>query len=42
VVNKHHGDLRVDSQPGDMRFQVRLPLSYAPLDTSDAERKEPA
>jgi len=42
VVNKHHGDLRVGSQPGDTRFQVRLPLSYAALDTSDAERKEPA
>jgi signal transduction histidine kinase len=27
VVNKHHGDLRVDSIPGDTRFRVRLPLS---------------
>jgi signal transduction histidine kinase len=26
VVNKHHGDLRVESEPGDTRFQVRLPL----------------
>jgi signal transduction histidine kinase len=26
VVNKHHGDLRVDSRPGDTRFQVLLPL----------------
>ena len=26
VVNKHHGDLRVESQPGDTRFQVRLPI----------------
>jgi signal transduction histidine kinase len=26
VVNKHHGDLRVDSVPGDTRFQVRLPI----------------
>jgi signal transduction histidine kinase len=26
VVNKHHGDLRVESKPGDTRFQVRLPL----------------
>ena len=23
VVNKHHGDLRVESVPGDTRFQVR-------------------
>lgn len=27
VVNKHHGDLRVQSTPGDTRFQVRLPLT---------------
>jgi signal transduction histidine kinase len=27
VVNKHHGDLRVQSTPGDTRFQVRLPLA---------------
>jgi signal transduction histidine kinase len=26
VVNKHHGDLRVESEPGNTRFQVRLPL----------------
>jgi len=26
VVNKHHGDLRVASVPGDTRFQVRLPI----------------
>ncbi|HEY1703191.1 MAG TPA: ATP-binding protein [Trebonia sp.] len=33
VVNKHHGDLRVESAPGDTRFQVRLPLqSPAPGD----------
>jgi signal transduction histidine kinase len=27
VVNKHHGDLRVDSQPGDTRFRVLLPAT---------------
>jgi signal transduction histidine kinase len=26
VVNRHGGDLRVISQPGDTRFQVRLPI----------------
>jgi signal transduction histidine kinase len=26
VVNKHHGDLSVESVPGDTRFRVRLPL----------------
>jgi signal transduction histidine kinase len=26
VVDKHHGDLRLDSRPGDTRFRVRLPL----------------
>jgi len=29
VVNKHHGDIRVESVPGDTRFQVRLPLVQA-------------
>jgi signal transduction histidine kinase len=27
VVNKHHGDLQLESVPGDTRFQVRLPLT---------------
>jgi signal transduction histidine kinase len=27
VVNKHHGDLSVESSPGDTRFLVRLPLT---------------
>jgi signal transduction histidine kinase len=27
VVNKHHGDLRVTSVPGDTRFQVLLPIT---------------
>ena len=26
VVTRHHGDLSVVSEPGDTRFQVRLPL----------------
>ncbi|WP_409330944.1 ATP-binding protein [Trujillonella humicola] len=26
VVNRHGGDLRLESRPGDTRFQVRLPL----------------
>jgi signal transduction histidine kinase len=26
VVGRHGGDLRVDSKPGDTRFQVRLPM----------------
>jgi signal transduction histidine kinase len=26
IVNRHHGDIRVTSQPGDTRFQVWLPL----------------
>ena len=29
VVNKHHGDLEVESRPGDTRFRVRLPLTAA-------------
>jgi signal transduction histidine kinase len=27
AVNRHHGDLRAESVPGDTRLQVRLPLS---------------
>jgi signal transduction histidine kinase len=27
VVNRHHGDLRVESEPGNTRFQVRLPVT---------------
>jgi signal transduction histidine kinase len=27
IVRKHRGDIRVDSKPGDTRFEVRLPLS---------------
>ena len=26
VVSRHHGDIAVESQPGDTRFQVRLPV----------------
>jgi signal transduction histidine kinase len=29
VVKKHHGDLRVESVPGDTRFRVWLPLAAA-------------
>jgi signal transduction histidine kinase len=35
VVNKHRGDIRLTSEPGDTRFQVRLPLT-------ENERAEPA
>jgi signal transduction histidine kinase len=27
VVNKHHGDLTLESSPGDTRFRVRLPVT---------------
>jgi signal transduction histidine kinase len=32
VVGRHHGDLRVESVPGDTRFRVWLPLT--PPDTA--------
>jgi signal transduction histidine kinase len=38
VVNKHHGDLRVESVPGDTRFQVRLPIQP---ETVQAEPTQP-
>jgi len=27
IVRKHRGNIQIDSQPGDTRFQVRLPLA---------------
>jgi signal transduction histidine kinase len=30
VVNRHHGDIRVDSRPGDTTFQVILPVTAEP------------
>jgi signal transduction histidine kinase len=30
VVNKHHGDIRVESRPGDTTFRVLLPLTETP------------
>ncbi|MFI5973222.1 ATP-binding protein [Streptomyces sp. NPDC051452] len=38
VVNKHHGTLRVESVPGDTRFQVLLPLT---AETPAEETEEP-
>jgi signal transduction histidine kinase len=35
VVNKHHGDISLESEPGDTRFRVRLPVS-APNASPDA------
>ncbi|CAL9623638.1 cyclic nucleotide-binding domain-containing protein [Streptomyces sp. GB4-14] len=38
VVNKHHGSLRFESEPGDTRFQVLLPLTApAPDDPPQEE-----
>ena len=36
-VNKHHGDLNVESAPGDTRFRVRLPVA-----DPEPDRQEPA
>jgi len=27
IVRQHHGDIRLESKPGETRFQVRLPLA---------------
>ena len=37
IVNKHHGSLQVESEPGDTRFQVLLPLTAADPDTPSEE-----
>ena len=34
VVNKHQGELRVVSEPGDTRFIVRLPVNPATEEAS--------
>jgi signal transduction histidine kinase len=39
VVKKHHGDIRVESKPGDTWFLVRLPLT-APADAPIPPRAE--
>ena len=28
IVRRHHGDIRLESQPGDTRFRVRLPIEH--------------
>ncbi|MER8188249.1 ATP-binding protein [Kitasatospora sp. NPDC094015] len=42
VVNKHHGDLRVESEPGDTRFRVTLPLGEGAPDGDPAAGGEAA
>jgi signal transduction histidine kinase len=42
VVNKHHGSLRVDSVPGDTRFQVFLPLTAEMPDEASGPTPEEA
>ncbi|MFD5893096.1 MULTISPECIES: ATP-binding protein [unclassified Streptomyces] len=37
VVNKHHGDLKVTSRPGDTRFQVCLPIEEEAVGPADGE-----
>ena len=37
VVNKHHGDIRVYSRPGDTRFRVILPVTQPPDDEEPAQ-----
>ncbi|MBF9066715.1 ATP-binding protein [Streptacidiphilus fuscans] len=39
VVDHHGGDLRVDSVPGDTRFQVRLPLGPADPDVPSSHQQ---
>jgi signal transduction histidine kinase len=34
VVNKHHGDLSLESSPGDTRFRVRLPVTWQDVEES--------
>ena len=34
VVKKHHGDLSLESSPGDTRFRVRLPVTWQDAEES--------
>ena len=34
VVKKHHGDLSLESSPGDTRFRVRLPVTWQDTEES--------
>ncbi|HEX4224277.1 MAG TPA: ATP-binding protein [Pseudonocardiaceae bacterium] len=34
IVNKHHGDLSVESSPGDTRFSVRIPFTARQKESS--------
>ena len=36
IVNKHHGDIGVESVPGDTRFRVRLPLTAPEPDSQES------
>ncbi|MBF9066719.1 ATP-binding protein [Streptacidiphilus fuscans] len=40
IVNRHGGDLRLQSEPGDTRFQIRLPIDPAPSDTENPEQEQ--
>jgi len=35
VVNKHHGDISLESVPGDTRFRVRLPVTWQDPDSEE-------
>jgi signal transduction histidine kinase len=41
IVNSHHGDLKVESVPGDTRFRVRLPLTAPAREASADEDSSP-
>jgi signal transduction histidine kinase len=40
VVHKHHGDIRVESRPGDTRFRVLLPLTEDAADVPFPSRAD--
>jgi signal transduction histidine kinase len=42
VVNKHHGDIKLESSPGDTRFRVLLPMTAPEPDrTAEPTSEEP-
>ena len=39
IIRKHHGEIKVDSKPGDTRFRIRLPFAGDVREGEDEQRE---